>query len=393
MLGPPPWMSVQPLRAEREAVDEIEVDRRDAQAVAGAAVDTRPHPQPAEDVARLEEHAAEDLLGVDRPAAVEPDRRLRRRRRWQRHRAADNKVASAAIGVTADAPRSPALVPGPCSVSSPVDHSHLFVAVLQTAFQSTRCRRPNPREDSAMPAAAAPIALLYEDAALVIVDKPAGVPVIAGPGWSGRDLRAGAGRRPARAPAVGGAPPRSRHLGRAGLRRQRRGPSRLVAGLRASRCAQGLPGAGRGRAGPPAGVIDLAAARGAAGQDPSGHGRRSRRPRGRDRVPRAEASGAATAQACRSSRRCRTPGATIRSASTCAPSARRCSATSVYGRGAPAAAPRRRSRPAWRCTPAASTCRIRPTPRRVVAEAPWPPHLEPTSPRGSMRTGPRRRSS
>ena len=31
--------------------------------------------------------------------------------------------------------------------------------------------------------AAAPLALLYEDAALVIVDKPAGVPVIPAPGW------------------------------------------------------------------------------------------------------------------------------------------------------------------------------------------------------------------
>ena len=35
-----------------------------------------------------------------------------------------------------------------------------------------------------MPAAAAPIPLLYEDAALVIVDKPAGLPVAPGSGWS-----------------------------------------------------------------------------------------------------------------------------------------------------------------------------------------------------------------
>jgi RluA family pseudouridine synthase len=41
----------------------------------------------------------------------------------------------------------------------------------------------NREKIGAMLVAAAPLALLYEDASLVMVDKPAGVPVIPAPGW------------------------------------------------------------------------------------------------------------------------------------------------------------------------------------------------------------------
>ena len=185
---------------------------------------------------------------------------------------------------------------------------------------------------------------------------------------------------------MGGAPPRSRHLGRARLRRQRPGPSRLVAGLRASRCAQGLPGAGDGRAGAAGWGDRSAAAPGAARQDPSGHRRRSRCARGLDCLPRAQrlARPRPGVVARRGAAAHRAPPSGF--ASTFAPSVHRCSATACTGaatRWSP-----RDPRPAWRCTPAASTSRIRPS--RAVS-SPRPPGLRvwPPSPDGSTRTGPR----
>ena len=65
--------------AERVAVNEVHADGGDAKSIARPAIDSGPESDAAADVAGLEEHPPEDLLGIHGDAAVESDGRLGRR--------------------------------------------------------------------------------------------------------------------------------------------------------------------------------------------------------------------------------------------------------------------------------------------------------------------------
>src|SRR5687767_3729237 len=58
-------------RAQRKLHDQVDVDIRQPQAVAEAAIDTGTDAEPAADIGRLPGDAGIDLLGIDRRAAAE----------------------------------------------------------------------------------------------------------------------------------------------------------------------------------------------------------------------------------------------------------------------------------------------------------------------------------
>ena len=248
---------------------------------------------------------------------------------------------------------------------------------------------PNPREDSAMLVAAAPIALLYEDAALVIVDKPAGLPVAPAPGWSAEACVQGRvagqlGRRlwvvhrldrdTSGALAFARSAPAHRALSLAFEHRDVHKAYRaLVAGVPV----------------PPAGAIDL----------PLHEARR-----GKTRPATAGEAGAREAStAYRVLSVWRDDGQAVvarrGAAAHRAPSSdprplarhRHTGARRRACTGAATRCPPRHPRPAWRCTPAASTSRIRSSRAASSPRPPWPAAPEPPSPTGSTRTGPRSR--